>query len=62
MTISTTLTIQNNSGCPINDRGTPDYKDGTLSGSAPATSIAAGSSTTFKIEQKNSVSPAPKAR
>ncbi|NRD54029.1 hypothetical protein [Corallococcus exiguus] len=59
MTISTTLTIQNNSGCPINDRGTPDYKDGTLSGSAPATSIAAGSSTTFKIEQKNSVSPGP---
>ncbi|NPC47629.1 hypothetical protein D7X99_25955 [Corallococcus sp. AB032C] len=59
MTISTTLTIQNNSGCPIDNRGTPDYKDGALSGSAPATSIAAGSSTTFKIEQKNSVSPGP---
>ncbi|MGE6756776.1 hypothetical protein ACQKGO_02085 [Corallococcus interemptor] len=59
MTLSTTLTIQNNSGCPIDNRGTPDYKDGALSGSAPATSIAAGSSTTFKIEQKNSVSPGP---
>ncbi|NRD48305.1 hypothetical protein [Corallococcus exiguus] len=59
MTISTTLTIQNNSGCPIDNRGTPDYKDGSLSGSAPATSIAAGSSTTFKIEQNNSLSPGP---
>ncbi|XXF76339.1 hypothetical protein P2318_25220 [Myxococcaceae bacterium GXIMD 01537] len=59
MTLSTTLTIQNNSGCPIGNRGTPDYKDGTLSGAAPATSIPAGSSTTFRIEQKNSLSPGP---
>lgn len=59
MTISTTLTIQNNSGCPIDNRGTPDYKDGALTGSGPASSIAAGSSTVFEIEQKNSVSPGP---
>ncbi|NOK09107.1 hypothetical protein [Corallococcus exercitus] len=59
MTISTTLTIQNNSGCPIDNRGTPDYKDGSLSGSAPATSIAAGASTAFTIEQNNSLSPGP---
>ncbi|RYZ43385.1 MAG: hypothetical protein EOO71_03785 [Myxococcaceae bacterium] len=59
MTISTTLTIKNSSGCLIDDRGTPDYKDGQLSGSAPATSIADGASTSFKIEQKNSVSPGP---
>lgn len=59
MTISTTLTLQNNSGCPIDNRGGPDYKDGSLSGSAPAGSIAAGSSTTFKVQQNNSLSPGP---
>ncbi|NOK31666.1 hypothetical protein HMI49_00430 [Corallococcus exercitus] len=59
MTISTTLTIQNNSGCPIDNRGGPDYRDGSLSGSAPASSIAAGSSTTFKVKQNNSLSPGP---
>ncbi|NOJ94843.1 hypothetical protein HMI51_18135 [Corallococcus coralloides] len=59
MTISTSLTIQNNSGCPIDDLGGPDYQDGSLSGSAPASSIAAGSSTTFKVEQNNSISPGP---
>ncbi|WP_223642053.1 hypothetical protein [Corallococcus sp. EGB] len=59
MTLSTTLTLQNNSGCPIDNRGGPDYKDGSLSGSAPASSIAAGSSTTFKVQQNNSLSPGP---
>ncbi|RYZ43763.1 MAG: hypothetical protein EOO71_02055 [Myxococcaceae bacterium] len=59
MTISTTLTITNNSGCPIDSGGSVDCEDGSLDGSAPATSIAAGSSTSFKVTQNNSVSPGP---
>ncbi|QSQ25830.1 hypothetical protein JY651_13250 [Pyxidicoccus parkwayensis] len=57
--ISTTLTIKNDSGCPIDNRGTPNNKDGHIEGSAPATSIASGSSTTFDVQQNNSLSPGP---
>jgi hypothetical protein len=59
MTISTTLTLTNSSGCPIDGGSTPDCKDGSVDGSNPATSIASGSSTHFKVKQNNSLSPGP---
>ncbi|MBZ4419872.1 hypothetical protein [Myxococcus sp. RHSTA-1-4] len=57
--ISTTLTIKNDSGCPMDNRGTPNNKDGHIEGSAPATSIPSGGSTSFDVQQNNSLSPGP---
>lgn len=57
--ISTTLTIKNDSGCSMDNRGTPNNKDGHIEGNAPATSIASGGTTTFDVQQNNSLSPGP---
>jgi len=58
LTISATLTLQNQSDLSLTGLSAPDPKDGSLS-SKPASTIGPRSSSSFDVKQNNSVSPGP---
>lgn len=58
MTLAINLTIKNSTGCTLNNLSAPDPQDGEYV-SKPSSSIAPGGSTTFKVQQKNAMSPGP---
>ena len=58
MTISATLTIQNQTDLAMTGLSAPNPKDGSFS-SKPAPTIPARSSTSFDVKQNNSLSPGP---
>jgi hypothetical protein len=58
MTLAINLTIKNSTGCTLNNLSAPNPQDGSYD-SKPASSIAPGGSTTFKVVQNNALSPGP---